>query len=253
MAASNSAKASPAQLRATALRHAESIEEKKRLRARITDLVLETFELPSSSSADPSHPTAADAALFKQALMLFQPSDFDDLVYERNVDDRCGFALCPRPNAKVRGGGEVVWNRQGGKNFKLVAKAELERWCSPGCGERAMFVRAQLGTEPAWLRETPVERIEFLDQVKARRQGRPTSIDQSVEEVTLASRLSELSLERGELQVHHADQNESIAEKSKADHEATTPVPDPRGSDLVEAYQTQNARSRETEDDPMEL
>ncbi|KAI1618649.1 Rtr1/RPAP2 family-domain-containing protein [Exophiala viscosa] len=152
-------------IRTTALRQAQEIEERKKLQTQIADFVVEAFDLPSQPDADPARPQPSDAALFKQCLGLFQPSDLDDLIYERNIDNRCGYALCPRPNQKMSHNGELIWNKQAGKNFKLVNKAEMERWCSPLCQQRTIFVRAQLGTEPAWLRDIRAVDIKLYDEV----------------------------------------------------------------------------------------
>lgn len=154
------------QIRSSALRHARTIEERKNLQARIADMIVEAYDLPTSPDADPANPASSDLALFKECLKLFQPKDLDDLIYERNVDDRCGYALCPKPNQKLVHNGEKVWNKQGGKDFQLLDKADLERWCSDACGERTVFVKAQLSTEPAWLRTVETENIKLLDEVR---------------------------------------------------------------------------------------
>jgi RNA polymerase II-associated protein 2 len=151
-------------IRAAVLRQARDIDDRKKLQARIADLVLEAFDLPSRADADPAKPQPSNATLFKQCLGLFQASDLDDLITERNVDDRCGYALCPRPNKKVDRGGKKVWNGKAGKDFELVDRAEMEKWCSSRCQERTAFVRVQLGTEPAWLRETRAVDIKLLDE-----------------------------------------------------------------------------------------
>lgn len=155
-------------IRNTALRHAQEIESRKRLQAKIADLVVSAFDLPSSSTADPASPLASDATLFKQCLAVFRPSDLDDLIYERNVDDRCGYALCPRPNEKLANAGQKVWNQKGGKDFRLLDKADLEKFCSTACRERTAFVRAQLRTEPAWLRpdvQIAANDLKLLDEM----------------------------------------------------------------------------------------
>src|SRR4051812_46722946 len=85
-------------IRATALRQARDIEDRKKLQARVADLVVEAFDLPSNPDADPAKPQPSDASLFRHCISLFQSSDLNDLVYERNVDNRCGYALCPKPN-----------------------------------------------------------------------------------------------------------------------------------------------------------
>jgi RNA polymerase II-associated protein 2 len=209
------------QIRATAYRHAQSFEEKKAVRNRVADLVVELFDLPAPD-ADPAYPQPSDSSLFKQGLSLFQPSDFDDLVRERNIDDRCGYVLCPRPNVKVQGGQNTVWNGKGGKDFCLVPKADLEKWCSKECGDRAIFARAQLSKEPAWNRETSHVDVKLLDEVQRAREksNRETSeanvLTGSLENMSLgdaglggrpmsridlADQLRELALERGELGV----------------------------------------------------
>src|ERR1700761_9459545 len=126
-------------IRATVLRQARDIEDRKKLQARVADLVVEAFDLPSKPDADPATPQPSDASLFKHCLSLFQPSDLDDLIYERNVDTRCGYALCPKPNLKVDNGGEKVWNQKGGKDFRLVDRVELEKWCSRACQQRTAY------------------------------------------------------------------------------------------------------------------
>ena len=151
--------------RATAVRHAMALEEKKRLTSRILDLVLEAYDLPCQPTSSPAQASAADIQLFKSCLVLFQQSDFDDLVRERNIDDRCGYALCGRPNQKVAPGGGKVWNHRGGREFKIVDKAEMEMWCSTDCSQRAAFARAQLSTEPAWLRDSQPDTVRLLDEM----------------------------------------------------------------------------------------
>ena len=227
-------------LRSTALRHASDLEEKKRLQARVTDLVLEAFDLPTSPDADPASPQQSDLKLFRQCLQLFQPKDFDDLVYERNIDDRCGYALCPKPNVKVESGGSMVWNRRAGKDFKLVAKADVEKWCSDRCGERAAFVCAQLSTEPAWLRESSNLPIRLLDEVEA-----AVANLESTQDVDdgMAEKLQALSLERGELNVKDAKTVVSLVEKMN--ELSVAPAPQPVSGDLVEGHKPKTVRFAE--------
>lgn len=95
-----------------------------------------------------------------------RPSDFDDVILERNIYDKCGYGLCGRPNVKVAGNAQnrVIWGKRSGPAFTVVPKRELEKWCSKQCEERAVFVRVQLGKEPAWLRDQPVGDIKLLDE-----------------------------------------------------------------------------------------
>ena len=252
------------QVRATAYRYAQSFEEKKALRNRVADLVVELFDIPADPGADPARPSLSDAYLFKQGLGLFQPSDFDDLVRERNIDDRCGYSLCPRPNVKVQGG-QTVWNGKGGKNFSLVPKAELEKWCSKECGDRAMFVRAQLSKEPSWNRETSSnDNVRLLDEVQGAREksnreaaevnGLTGSLQgmvleengRSLTKDELAGRLQELALERGELRVTETGDKVSLMEKP------TTAVPKPpvldEDEDMIEGHRPRKVRFADHDD-----
>lgn len=221
------------QIRSTALKHALNIEEKKKLKARVADLVLEAYDLPSSTDADPVHPAATDVAILRECLRLFQPSDLDDLITERNIDDRCGYALCPRPNRKVVGGGEKVWNQKGGKDFKIVDRAEMERWCSVACGNRTAFIRSQLSLEPSWLREVQNE-VKLLDEVgpvdDLSRAARALANSDVTEDV--AERLQALSLERGDKANDLSDQV-TIIEKVKT---GATSVPPQREDQSIEGY-----------------
>jgi hypothetical protein len=160
--------------RSTAMKHAYNLEHQKSMRNRVLDLIVDVVDLPSKPDSDPAHPLASDAALFKRGLHLFQPSDFDDVVLERNIYDKCGYGLCPRPNLKVGGNSQnrIIWGKRSGPAFTIVPKADLEKWCSKECEERALFVRIQLGKEPAWLREEPIGDIKLLDEA---RQGNITA------------------------------------------------------------------------------
>jgi hypothetical protein len=247
------------QIRATAYRHAQSFEEKKALRNRVADLVVELFDIPADANADPAYPRPSDAALFKQGLGLFQPSDFDDLVRERNIDDRCGYGLCSKANVKVQGG-QTVWNGKGGKNFSLVPKEELERWCSDECGNRAQFVRAQLSKEPAWNREAASVDISLLDDVRRahgkvnRAAAEANALTGSLESMSLhkggsltqeelADRLQELALERGELKVKDTGNQVSLLEESNT----AAPMPPVLGmdEDMIEGHRPRKVRFAE--------
>ncbi|KAK5056040.1 hypothetical protein LTR84_012591 [Exophiala bonariae] len=242
-------------IRSTAVRHAQDIESRKRLQAQIADLVVSAFDLPSSPTADPASPLASDATLFKRCLALFRPSDLDDLIYERNVDDRCGYALCPRPNEKLANAGQKVWNQKGGKDFRLLDKADLEKFCSKACRERTTFVRAQLRTEPAWLRpdvQIAANDLKLLDEMNGTGvEAGSGSLVESLNKLALAQgtdeemaeKLEALALERGEAQSEiSATNNVSIIEK-ESNQIPSAPVLN-RGRGLVEGHQPRKVRFR---------
>lgn len=145
---------------AIALHHANQIQARKDAEALILDHILDLISLPSNTDADPATPSLSDATHLKTSLIPFQPADYDNLILERNIEGRCGYALCPRehrkedPKAKFR----ILWGPKGsgangrGREMKVVPREKLEMWCSDECAERAMYVRVQLMEKPVWER-----------------------------------------------------------------------------------------------------
>lgn len=165
---------------AIALQHANQIQAQKDAQALILDRILELIEFPSSESADAARPSTQDAAALKSALVPFQPADFDNLILERNIEGRCGYALCPREhrkedsNAKFR----ILWGPKGsgdngrGREMKVVPREKLEMWCSDQCAERALYLRVQLAEEPVWERRAVDARTKPLELLEEARQAK---------------------------------------------------------------------------------
>ena len=149
-----------ARARAVAIRHALSLEDKKKLQTRVLDMIVLLFDLPSEETTDPVHPAKIDAQAFRECLAIFRPSDLDEAVQERNIDNRCGYAMCRRPNVKL--GASTRWDSKVGK---FVERPDNMSWCSLECKERNAFVRSQLSLEPAWLRQQTPEHIRLLSDV----------------------------------------------------------------------------------------
>ncbi|KAL1956459.1 hypothetical protein VTO42DRAFT_7257 [Malbranchea cinnamomea] len=160
---------------AIALHHARHIQARKDTEALILSHIEKLMELPSSPGRDAATPSSEDVALFKSALLPFQPSDYDNLILERNIDGRCGYTLCPKahrkenPKAKFR----ILWGPKGsgpggrGKEMRIVPKEKLEMWCSDECAERAMYIRVQLSETPAGERtEAANIDIKLLDETR---------------------------------------------------------------------------------------
>lgn len=163
--------------RETALYHANLIQQRKNIEFRILESTEALLELPTKAfaSAKPQladNPSSSDVHFFKTALQPFQPSDYDVLIQERNINRQCGYTLCPNPNRTddAKGGFRIMGAGRGPTNkFKVVSKEELERWCSEECARRALYVRVQLSERPAWERGgsmTEVSSIELLDEPK---------------------------------------------------------------------------------------
>lgn len=228
--------------RETAIKHARIIEDQKRVKTEVVDLILECFDLPSEPGAIPSTASSSDAKTFKKALSLFQVADFDELTSERNIDDRCGYALCSKPNRKYPGGGNKVWNHKTGKEFKLIDRSDVERYCSPECEARGLFVRSQLSTEPAWSRDVTETSVMLLDDVQKTNDLTAAIKQMTLDDTTkndLSAKLKELSLERGD---GSKPQTVSLEVAEKEISDAVPPPPQYDGVDTVEGHNPRKVR-----------
>lgn len=199
--------------RETALYHANLIQERKLVSAEIFESTVTLLEFPRSSTSDARHPAESDIIEVKSLLRIFQPSDYDSLVEERIIDNKCGYVLCPRPkrleltNSKYR----ILQSKSHGvPSLKVVERQELERWCSEECGKRALHIRVQLDEEPAWARSTGTSGFELLEEdVSTQRlvvesnsgvKAQSRSFDHEMER--LIANLKELADERGDIGIH---------------------------------------------------
>ncbi|ODM17541.1 hypothetical protein SI65_07216 [Aspergillus cristatus] len=218
---------------AIALHHAHRIQAQKDTESLILDRILDLVAFPHSPTADPSSPSPEDARLFKNALFPFQPTDYDNLIQERNIEGLCGYGLCPREHRREEGGGmfRIRYGAKGsgpggrGREMNIVPKEKLEMWCSDECAERAMYIRVQLAQEPVWERrgdDTRNKDLVLLEEGREQ-QGRgmrsggntatvgqvagqlenmhmhgPEARDMAAQMQELSLRSQELALERGD-------------------------------------------------------
>ncbi|KAE8451700.1 hypothetical protein EG329_003157 [Mollisiaceae sp. DMI_Dod_QoI] len=165
--------------RELALYHANLIHQRKEIELEILLSTETLIDYPLATSPyDASNPSPADAKTFKELLRPFQPSDYDALIVERNINEHCGYTLCPNPRKKQDGGGKyrIIGMNGKAKDFRVVEKEELEKWCSDACARRALYVRVQLSETAAWEREAcdSAVDVDLLDE--------PKSIDGSLAE-----------------------------------------------------------------------
>lgn len=157
--------------REVALYHANLIQSRKDIELAILLSTETLIDYPLSGAPfEASNPSPADARAFKDHLRPFQPSDYDALILERNIVDHCGYALCPNTRLKQGGGGKyrIVGKYGKAKDFRIVDKEELEKWCSEVCAKRALYVRVQLSESPAWERAGSYGAdIDLLDEPKS--------------------------------------------------------------------------------------
>ncbi|ORY05794.1 Rtr1/RPAP2 family-domain-containing protein [Clohesyomyces aquaticus] len=200
--------------RDVALQHASIIEEQKRVEKEVLDAIMTLMDFPTSPTADPMRPSPSDALFFQGLMVNFQPSDYDSLIEERNIADRCGYALCPRPKKKAPSKARKHFIETD-KGVEIVDRRTLEVWCSDDCARRALYVKVQLSEEPAWMRRGGVnDKIELLvENAEDHHKALPLRLKQeaapkpakSEEEEDVASAwaarddaLADLALERGE-------------------------------------------------------
>ncbi|CAD6565901.1 MAG: hypothetical protein ASARMPRED_008041 [Alectoria sarmentosa] len=139
----------------TALYHAQLLQQRKDVEALILASTEALLEVPSSPAADPARPCLKDITLVKNSLKPFQPSDYDSLIEERNINKRCGYVLCPRPNRQedTKARYRILHSKErGSDSLKFVDRRTLEQWCSDDCGKKALYVKLQLNEEPVWTR-----------------------------------------------------------------------------------------------------
>jgi hypothetical protein len=197
---------------AVARHHATVLEDRKRVEAAVLDAVMALMDFPAAPDADAKRPSPADAQFFQTAIIPFQPADYDALIEERNIADKCGYALCARPKKKARSTArkQFVDTEHG---VEIVDRKVLEVWCSDDCAKRALYVRVQLSEEPAWMRQGGyLDKIELMVENEAEhqkalplrlRQGGTTRAADEEEDVTAAwaaldDAKADLALERGE-------------------------------------------------------
>lgn len=199
--------------RETALYHARLIQERKIVLAENFESIETLLDFPRSSTSDARHPAESDIIEVKNLLRTFQPSDYDSLVEERIIDNKCGYVLCPHPkrlqltNAKYR----ILHSKShGAPSLKVVERKELERWCSEECGKRALHIRVQLDEEPAWARPAGSGGFELLEEDFSKQRlvvegyssenSRNRNVDHEKER--LIASLKELADERGDRGAH---------------------------------------------------
>ncbi|KAI6779901.1 putative RNA polymerase II subunit B1 CTD phosphatase-like protein [Emericellopsis cladophorae] len=172
--------------RALAVQHATILQHRKDLEAQILSSLIYLSTFPPNTTVA-SQPNPADAREFRNHIRLFQPSDYDDLIAERNVNDLCGYALCPRENRKTGRGGEWTLAPDAGG---IVRRKEVEMWCTQKCKRRALYVKVQLSETAAW------ERAGIPDIEICLYEEPSTSAPETEEDAT-ARKMSEMKLEDG--------------------------------------------------------
>ncbi|RAR01891.1 duf408 domain-containing protein [Stemphylium lycopersici] len=227
---------------AVARQHATVLEDRKRVEAEVLETVMTLMDFPTSPHADAKRPTPEDAHFFQKAVIPFQPADYDALIEERNIADKCGYALCPRPKKKAPSTArkQFVDTEYG---VQIVDRKVLEVWCSDDCAKRALYVKVQLNEEPAWMRQGGYgDNIELMvdneDEVRKALPLRPKHQDSTAAggdedddvDAAWAARddaMTDLALERGEKPGQVSKANNDLVQDQIMERMPTNAPPQP--------------------------
>lgn len=192
---SHSAKSRDERNREIALYHANLIQAQKDVEAAIVSAIETLIDFPAEPSSTSSSPVEADVLEFSKLIYPFTPDDYDELIEERRIDDRCGYVFCVNPPKKTVGGKLKIVGRQ---DVKIMDRGKAEAWCSKDCAKRALFIKVQLMEEPAWSRRAGVAQphIEVLTGKMEAEQAVKERLRADQEDMEGAMR--ELALERGD-------------------------------------------------------
>ncbi|KAI5198040.1 hypothetical protein E4T39_07013 [Aureobasidium subglaciale] len=213
----------------TAIQHAHLIQEQKSILRRNLDAIEELSDYPSSSTA-----SDAETQTFLTYMISFQPSDYDALIEERHVNDRCGYTLCPNPPRKPAVKAPWLRNR-------------VENWCSDACAKKALYVKAQLDETPAWERRAGDKNPLVLYDDKKSVQGETAQMQLPVREkpkLRVADE-KELAYERGEVSRVEDEKMDRVLKTEVLENTTVSAVMPPTQTsfadsalhDLIEGYQ----------------
>lgn len=189
--------------RQIAIRHANIIQQQKNVHQRVLNDLISLAEYPNIKGPTycAANPAPRDVDDFKAKVRAFQPTDYDDLIEERNVNDLCGYALCAKPRKRY-GPGTYKAVNLGRPDLKIMPVEELEKWCSQDCARRALYVKVQLSETAAWERiGIPDIEIELMGEKEAAKKDSELAANigrLKLEEDKKAEKSSTLALERGD-------------------------------------------------------
>ncbi|KAF7555815.1 hypothetical protein G7Z17_g1877 [Cylindrodendrum hubeiense] len=224
--------------RELAIQHANILQHRKELETVILDNLILLSEYPVVRGAPYSaaDPAPSDVTDFKAHVRLFQPTDYDDLIVERNVNGLCGYTLCARPRRHMGPGGEWKITSSG----DIVKRKDLEMWCSQKCARRALYVKVQLNETAAWERAGILDiEIELLDEdrsgeTEADRVARKLSEMKLEDQQQAARDAAALALERGEPRLSAQNKVKVILKEKLKDKDVKAPDP---ATDTPEVYE----------------
>ena len=231
-------------LREIAVHHANIIQHQKDVENQIFESLEALIDYPLSTDGTAADPSASDVEGFRTLVAPFRPRDFDELIKERNLADKCGYVFCPLgPRVDDAKGKSRILGKSSIKNFKIVDTDKIARWCSDDCALRAVHIKIQLSEEPAWLRaESSSSNIVPLTGDITTSSSKVSTKNSSAKVEQLRKEMDKLALERGDKASSHSQGLVSSTIIEKASVEApsapsTSEVYDEIAHGMVEGYQ----------------
>ncbi len=115
----------------TILVRANQIQRQKDIEQQILAAVEKLLDVGfDSTDLEDHHAAITD---IKDQLTLLQPSDYDSLKEERNINGKCGYVLCAQlpQSERTKAHFRIITGRgKGIDKFTVVPRKELEQWCS---------------------------------------------------------------------------------------------------------------------------
>ncbi|KAJ4414314.1 hypothetical protein N0V85_003207, partial [Neurospora sp. IMI 360204] len=170
---------------------------------------LETIELLSSSfpslRSPPSlhpinnqplsaaNPSPHDAAQFLSLIKDFTPTEYLELIEERNCLGACGYVLCPRKRRNYEGEYKIIM-----RTGNIARTEDLNKWCSDECAVRALYVKVQLDN-PSYVTDLETGRRVVKVELREEKQKITPAVgekEKGTAEEKLAADLARLDVNR---------------------------------------------------------
>lgn len=155
--------------REIALHHANIIQHQKDVENQIFEALEDLMDFPLTEDVTADQPSSSDVQAFQMLAAPFRPQDFDELILERNLADKCGYVFCPNePRPDTAKGKSRILGKSSAQTLKIVDANKVTRWCSDECAVRAVHIKVQLNTDPAWLRvdTSPTKIVPLTGDIK---------------------------------------------------------------------------------------
>jgi len=238
--------------REIALHHAQIIQNQKDVENNIFESLEDLIDFPLTEGVSADKPSSSDVQAFQMLVAPFRPKDFDELILERNLADKCGYVFCPNePRPEAAKGKSRIIGKSSAQTLKIVDSNKVARWCSDDCAIRAVHIKVQLNDEPAWLRveSKPAEIAPLTGDIDENIDASGTNeLGSNLDHIQ--KKMDKLALERGDDIGSDKDRliSDDIVEKPSVQAPSEPTVDDEDMHDFIEGYQPRNVQKHELGD-----